>query len=53
MPNVTVEENVMVASADGFQLGVDIARPADSRGNAPGVLFLPGGGMGISRPYPP
>ncbi len=44
MPNVTVEENVMVTSADGYELGVDIARPANSDGNAPGLLFLPGGG---------
>lgn len=44
MPKVTVEENVMVASADGFNLGVDVSRPAGSDGNAPGLLFLPGGG---------
>ena len=44
MPNVTVEENVLVTSADGYELGVDIARPANSDGNAPGLLFLPGGG---------
>ena len=52
MPNVTVEENVMVASADGFQLGVDIARPSDSDGNDPGVLFLPGGGW-VSADHKP
>ena len=52
MPKVTVEENVMVASADGFQLGVDIARPSDSDGNAPGVLFLPGGGW-VSADHKP
>ena len=44
MPNVTVEENVVVASADGFELTVDVSRPADSDGSAPGLLFLPGGG---------
>lgn len=44
MPNVTVEENVMVASADGYQLGVDVSRPAGAGGDLPGLLFLPGGG---------
>ncbi len=44
MPNVTVEENVVVASADGFELTVDVSRPDDSDGSAPGLLFLPGGG---------
>ncbi|MCY4364648.1 MAG: alpha/beta hydrolase [Chloroflexi bacterium] len=52
MPKVNVEENVMVASANGFQLGVDIARPSDSDGNATGVLFLPGGGW-VSADHKP
>ncbi len=43
MPNVTVEENVAVFSADGYQLQVDVSRPSGSD-NAPGLLFLPGGG---------
>ena len=44
MPNVIVEENVVVASSDGHQLRVDVSRPAGAGGNAPGLLFLPGGG---------
>ena len=47
MANVTVEANVAVASADGYQLGVDVARPAGAAGDAPGLLFLPGGAPGL------
>ena len=43
MPNVTVEENVAVYSADGYQLRVDVSSPTGAT-NAPGLLFLPGGG---------
>ena len=44
MPNVTVEENVMIPTTNGYQLQADIARPANSSGRAPGLLFIPGGG---------
>ncbi len=44
MVNVVIEENVTVPSADGYELAVDISRPADAVGSAPGLLFLPGGG---------
>ena len=44
MPRVTVEENVVVPSTDGYELRVDISRPANSSGSAPALLFLPGGG---------
>ena len=44
MPKVTVEENVMIPTTDGYELSADIARPANSSGLAPGLLFLPGGG---------
>lgn len=44
MPNVTVEENVMIPTTNGYELAADISRPADSSGQAPGLLFIPGGG---------
>ena len=44
MPNATVEENVVVPSTDGYELRVDVSRPANSSGSAPALLFLPGGG---------
>lgn len=44
MPNVTVEENVMIPTTDGYELAADISRPADASGAAPGLLFIPGGG---------
>ncbi len=44
MADVIVEENVVVPSTDGYELRVDVARPADSSGPAPALLFLPGGG---------
>ena len=44
MPNVTVEENVMIPTTGGYELAADIARPADTPGRAPGLLFIPGGG---------
>ena len=44
MPNVTVEENVMIPTTDGYELAADIVRPADSSGRAPALLFIPGGG---------
>ena len=44
MPNVTVEENVMIPTTNGYELAADISRPADSSGRAPGLLFIPGGG---------
>ena len=44
MSNVTVEENVLIPTTNGYQLHADIARPANSTGSAPGLLFLPGGG---------
>ena len=44
MPKVTVEENVVVPSTDGYELRVDVSRPANSSGSAPALLFLPGGG---------
>ena len=44
MPNIIVEENVVVSTTDGYELRVDVSRPGDADGNAPGLLFLPGGG---------
>ena len=44
MADVIVEENVVVPSTDGYELRVDVARPADSSVPAPALLFLPGGG---------
>ena len=44
MAQISVEENVVVGSFGGVDLTVDVSRPADSSGAAPGLLFLPGGG---------
>ncbi len=44
MPEVIVEENLVVGEFNGHKLRVDVSRPANSDGAAPGLLFLPGGG---------
>ena len=52
MPNVTVEENVMIPTTDGYELAADVSRPAGSSGRAPALLFLPGGGWATANHEP-
>lgn len=44
MTPVSLERNVIVGNFGGIDLTVDVARPADTDGPAPALLFLPGGG---------
>ncbi len=44
MTQVSLERNVVVGNFGGIDLTVDVARPADTDGPAPALLFLPGGG---------
>ena len=44
MTPVSLERNVIVGNFGGIDLTVDVARPADTDGPSPALLFLPGGG---------
>ena len=44
MASVSLERNVVVGNFGGIDLTVDVARPSDTDGPAPALLFLPGGG---------
>jgi pectinesterase len=39
-----MEENIVVSRPEGRDLKVDIFHPDSASGQAPGLLFLPGGG---------
>jgi acetyl esterase/lipase len=52
MPNVSMEENVVIQNVGGHALTVDIFRPAHISGSVQGLLFLPGGGWQTANRAP-
>jgi acetyl esterase/lipase len=52
MADIRMEEDVVVHSAPGRELRVDICRPADPQGLVQGLLFLPGGGWQTANRAP-
>ncbi len=52
MADVIVEENLVIGNFGGIDLAVDVSRPANAAGYAPGLLFLPGGGWATANREP-
>jgi acetyl esterase/lipase len=52
MPDIKIEENVVVHHVSGRELKVDIFRPANVSGPIQGLLFLPGGGWQTANRAP-
>lgn len=52
MADVIVEENLVIGNSGGIDLAVDVSRPVNASGYAPGLLFLPGGGWATANREP-